>query len=301
MHDVPISGETVVASATYTSDGISLSHAVSGFSLYYEITGDGSADFFYYASVDGENFVREDRAIKRGLTKTSGPGGDGKGVLYIPVMPCNSIKIEVVESGGSNSIIVTAKLASRIGPFGDVPVYDGISSATNIIDYAHHEIHSGSSFTVHVYDVDFDGAEVISVSFKTPDTSKWFHCLALVGSSTASTFEIGEGSTVTAGSGSAYTIKNRNRNSTKASSAVDTAGTPVANTATLNGTITNIGTVIHGEGLGGGKNQSGGGGVRDADEYILKQDTVYSFRLTNGATANGVASMEITWYEHTNR
>lgn len=169
------------------------------------------------------------------------------------------------------------------------------------VSYAHHEIHSGSAFSAHVFDADFDAAEVISVSFTTPNTSKWCHMVPLVGSSTASTFEIGEGSTVTAASGTSTVITNRNRNSTKASVVYDLEASPNVNKFTAGGTISNIGTVIHGEGLGGGKNQSGGGGIRDVDEYILKQNTTYSFRLTNGATANGVASMEITWYEHTSK
>ena len=250
-------------------------------------------DFFVHTSPDGISFVKQSRALKRGVSA-------GANMIHLPIIPCDAFKIEVEETAGS-AMTVTAKLNLLAGQFGDIPTYDGSSSAITGIDYAHHEIHSGSAFAVHVFDADFDGAEIISVSFKTPNTTKWSHCMALVGSSTASTFEIGEGSTVTAGTGSAYTIINRDRNSTKASGAVDTASTPVVNKATLNGTITNMGTVIHGEGLGGGKNQSGGGGVRDADEYILLANTVYSFRLTNGATANGVASMEITWYEHTNR
>jgi hypothetical protein len=178
---------------------------------------------------------------------------------------------------------------------------DASTRSLQTIDYAHHEIHGGSCFAAHVYDADFDGAEIISVSFTTPDTTKWLHVVALVGSSTAATFEIGEGSTVTAGSGSAYTVINRNRNSDTTSVVSDLAASPATNTVTLNGTISNIGTVIHGEALGGGKNQAGGGGIRDTEEYILKQDTTYSFRLTNGSTDNGVASMQLSWYEHTHK
>ena len=43
--------------------------------------------------------------------------------------------------------------------------------------------------------------------------------------------------------------------------------------------------------------------VRGVDEYILKANTRYCFRYVGAgtATAAGPASIEITWYEHTDK
>ena len=49
--------------------------------------------------------------------------------------------------------------------------------------------------------------------------------------------------------------------------------------------------------------KGGGIGNRDTDEYILKQNTTYYFRLkgTVNGVDNVVASLELSWYEHTNK
>jgi len=38
------------------------------------------------------------------------------------------------------------------------------------------------------------------------------------------------------------------------------------------------------------------------NEFVLKQDTTYAMRITGaGVTDNGVASIKLNWYEHTDR
>jgi len=295
MYSQPINDETVVASGTFTSDGQTLSHAVSGFSIYYEITGDGTADFFHYVSVDGENFVREDRAIKRGLTKTSGPGGDGKGMLYVPVMPCNAVKVEVVETAGANSIVVTAKLASRIGRFGDVPVYDGVTSAINTIGYEHHEIHSGSHFFVTGYQ-DLAANDVLDFTWLIPDTTKWVHWTFHIDTESETLWQIYENVVATNALANAVTPNNSNRNSTKSS------GTTMkfehqADLAAANADTNVTGGTLIASGISGSGKDAGQD--KRSNEMIMKQATLYCLRAT--ANAAGFVDFDMQWYEHTNR
>ena len=290
MLDVCIDNETIAASGTFTSDGISLGGVHNGFSLYVEVTGDGSADFFHYISLDGKNFVRQTRAIKRGFTKTSGPGGDGKDVFSIPVMPCDAIKIEAVNTDGSNGIVVTAKVLMRPGSFGDYPVYDGSTSAISVIDYAHHEVHGGSSYWAAV-NATLGNAEVATIGFTTPNTTKWAHLLLQVDVNASCAFDVLESVTSFSG-GAAYTIRNFDRNSTNSSGMTVITGYTGSDLITPTG-----GTTIWAENLG---TKGVSTSRENSSELIMKQNTKYLFRVTNGATSNAMTIL-LTWYEHTNR
>ena len=108
-----INAQTVVKSGTYTSSAIDLSNVRGYFSLYYAITGDGTAKFEYLFSSDDSTFLEPSGGsdVATGLTKTSGPGADGKDVTaFSPFMWGKRMKIKVTETGGVNSITVTAIL-----------------------------------------------------------------------------------------------------------------------------------------------------------------------------------------------
>jgi len=119
----------------------------------------------------------------------------------------------------------------------------------------------------------------------------------MVSNSVASHFDILEAPTITADSGSEEDVVNRNRNSVNESGVLSIETTQQADMVTINPTITDGGTTIHAEAMGGYKNYPGSGLV-GAGKYILKQNTTYAFRLTSD-TDNGVASVELFWYEHT--
>ena len=289
--DVPLNAVSVAASATEVSNAFTLSHLSSSFALYYEITGDGDIDFFYHVSLDGQNFVKITESIKRGLTKTSGPASDGKGVLHVAVIPCNAIKIEAENTDSSNAATVTAKILQRAGQFGDFPVYDGATNATRTISYPHHEVHGGSAYWA-ANNATIDNTEVNTVSITTPDTTKWAHLLLCIDATTTGTFEVLEDVTSLSG-GSAFTAMNFNRNSSKTSGMTvttgDTTGTdPITPTG---------GTTIWSETLG----TRGIATTREnASELVLKQNSIYLFRVTSSANSNNCTIL-LTWYEHTDR
>jgi hypothetical protein len=290
MHHTVLNAVTVGTSSTQLSDVVTLADGSHGFTLYYEVSGDGDIDFFYYITVDGINFVKISEAIKRGLTKTSGPGSDGKGVVHVPVIPCEGIKIEAENTDGSNTAVVTAKLLQRKGRFGDFPIYDGPSNATRTIDYAHHEVHDGSAYWAYKT-VTLGNGEVSTVGVTTPNTTKWAHLLLKVDLSAAATFDILEDVTSFSG-GASFTVLNFNRNSSKTSGLTVITGHTGSDLITPTG-----GTTIWTEALG---TRGASTSRQNASELILNQNSNYLFRVTNGAASNNT-SILLTWYEHTNR
>lgn len=105
---------TVAASGTATSTVIDLNgpELAGYFSLQVAVTGDGTAKFEYQVSNNGTDYVEPTGAsdIATGITKTSGPGADGKDIYSFEPVPANYIRIKVTEIGTSNSVTVSAWL-----------------------------------------------------------------------------------------------------------------------------------------------------------------------------------------------
>jgi hypothetical protein len=172
---------------------------------------------------------------------------------------------------------------------------DGATTAFRTVTYAHHEIHSGSSFAVgHNGTINADAT--IEITFKTPDTTKWAHMVVSSRSSGEANICIYEEATVTAGSGTEKTIYNRNRNSATTSTLINNADPAVAGLITVDPTVTDDGTCIYEEHFGSG--QTRGGAVRGTDEFVLKQNAQYVIRVTSEAAAND-CDICLNWYEHT--
>jgi len=113
MYVKVIDGKTIAASGSYTSKGVAVPAEHGNFSLYWEITGDGTATFQYEASADGQHFVLDDTtAIATGQLKTSGPGGDGKDMVVFSPWPAEAIKIRCTETGTTAGLVVSAWLIS---------------------------------------------------------------------------------------------------------------------------------------------------------------------------------------------
>lgn len=212
-----------------------------------------------------------------------------------------------VNQEGSD-IIIRSKAQGYTGETFQFLRIDKSNFAMKVVSHAEDEAHEGHSFKVDIHEVDFDKIDEIGILFTTPNTASRFHCVPLVYASSAAVFHILEAPVIDVGNYPAtfYTPINRERNSSIVSAALSIRATPVANQVSLkikavaNSPITGDGTVIHAEVIGAGK-KGGGGGMRDTDEYILKQNTNYYFRLAgtaNGADAS-VASLHVNWFEHT--
>ena len=107
--------KTITASGNASSVALDLQqYAMSGFfSIQYLITGDGTGKIEYNLSNDGATYLEPSSAsdIGSSLTKTTGPGSDGKDILPFSPELARYMKIKVTETGGANSIVVTLWLA----------------------------------------------------------------------------------------------------------------------------------------------------------------------------------------------
>jgi len=126
-------------------------------------------------------------------------------------------------------------------------------------------------------------------------------------SSFASFYSICEGVTIDLNEGTnGVAIYNRDRNSTKTSTAKDNATAHAANKVTtfteaeIAAANFTAGTIIRTAPLvvGGGPKPAGGSG-RGSQEYILKRNTPYVFLLTNVGNNANVHYILLDWYEHT--
>ena len=189
----------------------------------------------------------------------------------------------------------------------------GVDASTNTLQtiaYEHHEIHSGSTFCVHLADNIVAKNTEMGVLFTTPAGTKWLHLVYQVSMADKAIFDILEAPTIDTGNypTTFYTPINRNRNSLTESIVSSVRAAPVVNQVSLildgnTSPISADGTLIHTEIIGGAKNKSATDGHSHADEYILKANTTYYFRVVGDNTGAGNLqfSMELIWYEHTDK
>lgn len=167
---------------------------------------------------------------------------------------------------------------------------DQVEPTTNslkVIEYSHSELHSGTHYYSRGYATLGNGA-VQNILVVTPNTTKWAHMVVQAsGEDGAVIFEVFEGA-VTSNNGTKDNERNRNRNfPDNNTTIVYYAPTIISNGVSL------------GASKFGSSNKSGGGG-RDSEEVILKQNTKYIFRITNAITLANTINWVLDWYEHTN-
>ena len=162
---------------------------------------------------------------------------------------------------------------------------DSSTRAMNIIEYAHHEVHGGSAFSIN-YVEDLAAAKSSTNIFVTPLSTKEVHVVFGFEVEAEADIKIYEGVTITT-SGTSHTFFNKNRVSTTTSSALFFTGAVVATTGTA--------LILHHH-PGSGKKV--GGGTRGQQEWILKSNTVYSIVLLNSTVGANQTDIELDWYEH---
>ena len=179
---------------------------------------------------------------------------------------------------------------------------DDITEVLSVIDYAHHEKHSGSDFFL-VYSVVSLGAllapdDTMTLTFTTPNTTKWGHFTFRVtgtGGWRVRLIEAPTGGGITP-TGS-LTLLNSNRNSSTTSTFLDVAAAPVAGKVSYGATLATGGTTLIDEYIHGDKFIAGA--ANHDEEIILKQNTAYQVSLYGIET--DPATIRIGFYEHTNR
>jgi hypothetical protein len=179
--------------------------------------------------------------------------------------------------------------------------------ALEVIDYAHHEIHSptleqlremelwqsfaGSHYFVKGFTTLAETTDTVDFCLQTPDTTKWAHLIFSIQGTGETGFEIFEDA-IFSTDGAVVTPINNNRNSSNVSG----LGLYVDSTVTTDGN--SIYTSLVGTTLTPSK--ASGGDVGREAEIILKQNTGYIFRFTTGSTGNTI-DYGARWYEHTDK
>ena len=171
---------------------------------------------------------------------------------------------------------------------------DGYTKALITVDYAHHEVHSGSHYFVREV-VDQAITTVYDLQVTTPDTRRWAHVVWSVMAEDEVDFYIYEDVSIVL-AGTTIPVHNSNRNSTKTSSLIikgivnGSVGDADADTATAAATQL--------EHMKAGANRTPMLSDRD-HEIILKQNTNYCFRVV--FTKAAYIAYDLNWYEHTNK
>ena len=186
---------------------------------------------------------------------------------------------------------------------GRTAALDGMTDAQQIVDYAHHEIHAGSSFHVQLYNATLAAAAALRISFKTPAGTKRAHMIFSFASSGGSHLTIAEGATWTTNTGTVVAPTNQKRVAAPTASMLleDKTATPAY---TANGVLTGTTETAAGTTLRNvyvfGSNKVGGNGEHDS-EIILMPDQTYTISLTNDESTAQALILHLDWYEHTDK
>jgi hypothetical protein len=105
--------EAIALSGTALSVALDLSKTEGLFRAEYLITGDGTIKIEWLESINGTDYYDSYADLASGLTKTSGPGGNGKGLIDIDVKLAMHGKILITETGGSDAVAVSLWLLTR--------------------------------------------------------------------------------------------------------------------------------------------------------------------------------------------
>lgn len=169
------------------------------------------------------------------------------------------------------------------------------------INHAHHEKHEGSDFFL-LYSVPSLGAmttpdDMITLTFKTPDTLKWGHFTFRVRGAPGLRVRLIEAPTGGAtGPTGSFNILNSDRNSIVESTFLDLVA--ATGKISYDATLATGGITLWDEYIPGSTGPLAGGqeGGHD-EEIILKQNTTYQISLFG--TSTDPATIKVGWYEHT--
>ena len=167
---------------------------------------------------------------------------------------------------------------------------DKATNTLQIIEYEHHEIHSGSHFIYYDYDAEVDTGAPKYYRLTAPNNTKWVHIQFVLQSEGSGTWQLFENPTVNA-AGTTITAVNNDRNSE----------TPATLVIAYDPTSTADGTQIKVWRTGRGTTLPSrvGSESRSSVELILKQGEDYFLKFTPDAD-NCKTKVEMLWYEHIN-
>jgi len=190
--------------------------------------------------------------------------------------------------------LINGRWGSGSGETDEVRI-DASTNSLQVVDYEHHEIHSGSHYFACGYQ-DLSMNNVLDFTWLMPNTTKWTHWTWEIDTESETLWQVYENVVATNPLANAITPYNSNRNSG------NTSGTTMkfevqANLAGANAdTDVSGGTLLCSGISGAGKDA---GAAQRQHELILKQNTLYCLRAT--ANSAGYINFKMHLYEHTNK
>lgn len=181
--------------------------------------------------------------------------------------------------------LINGRWGSGTGETDEVRI-DASTNSLQIVEYEHHEIHSGSHYFICGTQALSNG-EVVDFTVVTPDTTEYAHMTFQIEGTGAISVAIHEGAVVNV-AGSAVTAYNNNRNSANTTNLTIRTGD----------TFTGTGTVIYAVQTGANKIA---GNVERSREIVLDRNNTYIFRITNQTALANQLSYCAEWYEHTDK
>lgn len=197
---------------------------------------------------------------------------------------------------GKNGLVTASVLFGRVSDTKFLPLkLDPSTQSIQIIDYEHHEIHSGSHyFVVGVQDLSVN--QVLDFTWLMPNTTTWIHWTFEIDTEDETSWYVYENAVATNPLDNAVTPLNSNRNS------LSTSATTMKYEIQTNLTAANADTSVATatllmSGQSGSKTSSNAiGAASRSNEIIMKQNTLYCLRAV--ATAAGYINFKMEWYEH---
>lgn len=168
---------------------------------------------------------------------------------------------------------------------------DGSTFALITVDHTENEVYEGKVFRSGM-NYTLANGEVATFSVLTPNTTNWLHVTWELTATADGTFTMIEDITNIYG-GASITPIAHNRNTAITSGATCLRGMTGANLITVTG-----GTTVLNATLGTGKGNTIS--RQTSYEFVLKQNSQYLFKYTNGTSAN-IVLFAMTWHEHTNK
>jgi hypothetical protein len=198
----------------------------------------------------------------------------------------------VLSSSGPVSLIggVDSRILTFNGTTWENTPMDPVTRTLQTVDYAHHEIHSGSHF-FYADAAELGSAATQDYLITTPNTTRWAHMLFFLDGSAITQWQLFEGADKDGTT--PQTVVNSNRNSL-------TAATTLIHKGTAGGTTDGTQILIYKGGSATGTSRQSGTNTRNDGETILKQNTKYILRVTSG-TASNLTNVRLEWYEHVNK
>ena len=202
---------------------------------------------------------------------------------------------------------LVARWGSGAGETDDVRI-DGSTNSLQTIEYEHHEVHSGSSFTCHYANEVTNIGEMTAIAFNTPAGTKFIHLTITAAATGGASVGLYEVPSIDVDEGTELAIYNHNRTKTATESIVSSIATvPVVNKATSYNEVQAAGanitltTPLLLKYIGTGGKGSIGGEGRGTSEFVLAASTQYVILMTSLTDDTVVNNITLDWYEHTDK